>query len=341
MINLVTGATGFIGGHLARALLARGEQVRALVRDPKRGTELQSLGAELVEGDLTRPETLRQAAEGATRTYHCGAVVGERLTPEQATQINIEGTRALLDACAYAGIQRCIYISSLAVLGMDHQYGTDETAPVAPSDLYGDSKIGAEAVVQEFVQRGALEAVILRPGYVYGPEDRQFLPPLLNSLARGEFMYVGDGSKVLCCSYVTDLADAALLAAAHPNANGQVYHITDGTRTSVREFVTFLCEYLGVRPPKGSIPAPVALAACSLFAGLERLTRSKFVPPLNQARMRFIYCNQDFSITKARRELGYSPKFTYREGLPPTLDWFHSEGLIPHQLSTARTASAR
>lgn len=333
MTNLVTGATGFIGGHFARALLQRGERVRALVRDPARAKELREQGVELVVGDLTNLESLAQAAAGARRVYHCGAIVGERLTEEEASQINVGGTRALLTASAAAGVSRFIYVSSLAVLGMDHQYDTDETAPLAPSDLYGNSKIGAEEVVQEFIRQGALEAVILRPGYVYGPGDRQFLPPLLDSLAAGQFLYVGDGGKLLCCSYVEDLAEAAILAGEKPEAAGQVYHLTDGTRTSVREFVTFLCEYLGVVPPKGSVPPRVALAACSVFEGVARLTGSRFTPPLNQARMRFIYCNQHFSIEKARRELGYSPRFSYREGLPPTLDWFRTTGLLPKRLA--------
>lgn len=328
MLTLVTGATGFIGGHLARAFLKRSEEVRALVRDEERARNLGEAGIQLVRGDLSDPESLRKAIRDVECLVHCAALVGDWLDPREVRRVNVEGTRSLLSACAAAGVRRVVYISSLAVLGSIHHFGTDESAPYRyTGDPYSDSKIDSERIVQQFVQRGDLDAVILRPGYVYGPGDRQVLPRLLDNLAHGRFAYIGDGSKQLNSLYIEDLEQAVFLAEGRPEAVGQAYNLTDGSRTSLVEFVTFITEYLGLSTPKRHIQPAVAWAACHALEALSRLSpygNHSRAPLLNRSRMKFLYFNQHYSIEKARRELGYSPRFTYREGLPPTLDWFRS-----------------
>jgi nucleoside-diphosphate-sugar epimerase len=340
MTTLITGATGFIGGRMVNALLERGDQVRALVRNPGKATELGSRGVELVAGDVEDSASLNRAVEGVDRVYHCAALVGDWLSKADIQRVNVEGTRSLLQACAGAHVQRLVYLSSLAVLGTMHHQGTDESAPYRyTGDLYSDSKIDSEQIVQEFARRGDVETVILRPGFVYGPGDHQFLPRLLDGLASGQFIYVGDGAKLLNIVYVDDVAQAALLAYGNPAADGQAYNLTDGTKTSLAEFVEFICDYLHIPPPKRHIPAPVAWGACYALELAARLRRAKEPPRLNRGRMKFLYYNQYYSIEKARRELGYSARFSYREGLPPTLDWFRHAGLLPQQLMAA-SASA-
>jgi 2-alkyl-3-oxoalkanoate reductase len=329
MRTLITGATGFIGGHLSAALLARGDSLRALVRELGRAEALRRQGAELVQGDLMTTDSLQRAVEGVERVYHCAALVGDWLDPATVRRANVEGTSALLSACADAGVRRVVYVSSLAVLGIRHHHGTDESAPCRYSgDPYGDSKIDAEQLVRRCAAEREMETVILRPGFVYGPGDRQFLPRLLDSLLSGQFVYVGDGSKLLNKIYIEDFVQAALLADSKPEAAGQVYNLTDGDKTSLRDFVTFIAEYLGIPAPTRHVPAAAAWAACHGFELMARLTRSKEPPRLNRARLKFLYYNQHYSIEKARRELGYTPRFAYRQGLPPTLDWFRANGLL-------------
>ncbi len=329
-LTLVTGATGFIGGRLTAALLERGERVRALVRDPARAGDLSERGVELVRGDMADADSLREAVRGVGRAYHCAALVGDWLDRDEIRRVNVEGTRALLEACAEASVPRLVYLSSLAVLGMRHHRGTDESAPYrATGDAYSDAKIESERIVRDLERRDGVETVILRPGFVYGPGDRQFLPRLLDALVTGTFAYVGDGGKLLNVVHVDDVAQAALLAGSAANAAGEVYNLTDGTETSLREFVTFICDYLELPAPTRQIPPPAAWAACYLLEGWARVTRAKEPPRLNRGRMKFLYYNQHYSIEKARRELGYAPRFTYREGLPPTLNWFREAGLLP------------
>ncbi len=327
---LVTGATGFIGGHLARALLKRGDEVRALVRNEDLARPLRDAGVHLAMGDLGDIETLRHAVKGADAVYHCAALVGDWLDPAEARRVNVEGTDNLLAACAAAGVRRLLHFSSLSVLGSRHHFGTDESAPcVYTGDVYPDSKIDSERRVMEAAQRGSIEAVILRPGHVYGPGDRQLLPRLLDNLASGRFAYIGDGSKHLNNLYIKDLEQASFLAEGKPEAVGQAYNLTDGSQTRLDEFVTFIAEYLGMPAPTRRFPPPAAWLACYGLEFWSRMTRATAPPLLNRTRMKFLYFNQDYSIEKARRELGYTPRYTYREGLPPTLDWFRETGLLP------------
>jgi nucleoside-diphosphate-sugar epimerase len=330
MLSFVTGATGFIGGRLVEALVGAGQKVRVLVRDQAAAPQLHQPGVEVVLGDLGAPAALEEAVTGAQRVFHCAGLVGDWLRPEETRLVNVEGTRALLSACASAGVERVVHLSSLSVYGLGQHRGTDESAPLRYSgDAYIDSKIDAERMVRVFVGRGGPEVVIVRPGFVYGPGDRRFLPTLLGSLARRQFVYVGDGAKLLNLSYVDDVADSLVLAASTPAAAGQAYNLTDGTETSLRAFVELLCGQLGIPAPTRRIPPPVAWAACYGAEGLARARRAKEAPRLSRGRMRFLYYNQHYSGGKAQRELGYRPRFTYREGVPPTLAWYRDHGLLP------------
>jgi nucleoside-diphosphate-sugar epimerase len=276
------------------------------------------------------------------RVFHCAALVGDWVDSDEIRRVNVDGTAAVLEACAAAEVGRLVYISSLAVLGTKHHRGTDETAPlVRTGDAYSDAKIESERLVSAFAAEGRVETVVLRPGFVYGPGDRQFLPRLLDGLAGKQFVFVGDGSKLLNVIYVADLAQAALLAADTPSAAGNAYNLTDGTETTLREFVTAVCEETGLPAPTRRLPPSVAWALTYAFEAAAKVRRSRQPPRLNRARMKFLYYNQHFSIEKAKRELGFEPRFTYREGLPPTLDWFRATGLsLPRAVPEAPAAGA-
>jgi nucleoside-diphosphate-sugar epimerase len=334
MLCFVTGATGFIGGRLVDALVAQGHKVRVLARRPDASPQLHQPGVELVAGDLGDPAGLAEAVSGAERVFHCAGLVGDWLRLDDARRINVEGTRAVLSASAASGVQRVVHLSSLAVYGLGQHRGTDESAPLRYSgDAYMDSKIDAERMVRVAADRDGLAAVIVRPGFVYGPGDRRFLPKLLDALVRRQFAYVGDGSKLLNLSYVDDVAQAMLLAAGEPSAVGEAYNLTDGTETSLREFVECLCGHLGLPAPTKRIPPAVGWAAAYAVEGLARARRAREAPRLSRGRMRFLYFNQHYSGEKAQRELGYRPQFTYREGIPATLAWYREQGLLPESVS--------
>jgi nucleoside-diphosphate-sugar epimerase len=318
-VSLVTGGSGFIGRRLARALVERGDRVRVLVRDPASAEDLRDLGVDLFQGDVTDEASVRRAVEGVERVFHAAGLVGEWLDRRQAEAVNVEGTRGVLTAAGEAGAVRAVHVSSLAVLGTKHHFGTDESAPYAPNDPYTDTKIESERVARELGASGLIETAVIRPGFVYGPGDRHVLGGLVEAVRAGKFTFVGDGSKQLNTVYVDDVAAAALLADETPRAAGEVYNITDGENTTLRDFVGFIAEYLGVPPPTKQLSAPGARTATFLLESAARVTRSQNAPLMNQSRLRFLYYNQRYSIEKARRELGYEPRFSYREGLPPAL----------------------
>ena len=333
MLCFVTGATGFIGGRLVDALVEQGHKVRVLCRQPAGSPELHQAGVELVQGDLGDRTGLEEAIKGAERVFHCAGLVGDWLTHDDARRINVVGTSDLLAACTATGVERVVHLSSLAVYGLGQHRGTDESAPLRYSgDAYMDSKIDAERMVRVAADRDGLAAVIVRPGFVYGPGDRRFLPKLLDALGRRRFAYVGDGSKLLNLSYVDDVAQAMLLAAVAPSAVGEAYNLTDGTKTSLRDFVECLCGHLGLPAPTKHIPPPVGWAAAFAVEGLARARRAKAAPRLSRGRMRFLYYDQHYSGEKAQRELGYRPQFSYREGLPPTLAWYREQGPLPESV---------
>ncbi len=320
-VSLVTGGSGFVGNRLARALVERGDRVRALVRDPAGSTDLSALGVELVQGDMTDEASLGRAVKGVDRLFHTAGLVGDWLDRRQAVEVNVEGTRRLLEAAVDAGVTRAVHVSSLSVLGTKHHHGTDESGPYVYGDPYTDTKIDSERVALEFAAGGRIEVAVIRPGFVYGAGDNHVLLPLVERLRRGRFVFIGDGAKEMNTVEIGDVVRAALLADETPRAAGQVYNLTDGRNTTIREFVTFIAEYLDVPAPTKRVPAPIARAAAAVMESVARAVGAKSPPPLNRSRLRFLYYNQRYSIEKARRELGYDPLVSYRDGLPPALDW--------------------
>jgi 2-alkyl-3-oxoalkanoate reductase len=335
MLNLVTGASGFIGGKIAERLLERGDTVRGLVRDPEKAASLRARGVELIQGDMEDAESLRTAVRGVECVYHTAAVVGDWPDPVHSRRVNVEGTRTLLESSVEAGVRRFVHISSLAVYGNKHHRGTDESAPYKRGDTYTDNKIDSELAVRAFQNAGKLETVRLRPGFVYGPGDRLLIPKILDALKNNKFVFVGDGSKQMNCVYIDDLGDIVVAAGANPAANGQAYNITDGSRTPLRDFVGFITHALGMPMPTRHVPPPLAVIGCYASEYGARLLGVKSAPLMNISRLRFLYYNQYYSIEKAKRELGYAPRYTYREGLPPTLAWSRETGLAPAQPAAA------
>ena len=328
-VSLVTGATGFIGHRLVRSLLERGDTVRGLVRDPAKAEDLGGLGAELVQGDVTDDESIARAVQGVDRVFHTAGLVGEWLDRDEARRVNVEGTRRVFSHAADAGAERGIHVSSMSVLGTIHHHGTDESAPYVYGDPYTDTKIDSEQAARDVAAGKGLELVVIRPGFVYGPRDRQILLPVVERMLEGKFAFAGDGGKEMNTVYVDDVSQAALLADQTPAAAGQVYNITDGQNTTMREFVTFIAEHLGIPPPTRKAPVPVIKYGSVVMESLWRAAGAKKPPLLNKSRARFLYYNQNFSIEKARQELGYEPRVSYREGLPKALDWLRENGLVP------------
>jgi nucleoside-diphosphate-sugar epimerase len=326
---LITGATGFVGGHLAEACAGRGWNVRALVRPASDTRLLQQKNITLIRGDLADTAALREALQGVEVVFHCAAKVGDWGPVEEYRAINVEALRGLLETCCNTRLQRFVHLSSLGVYAARHHHGTDETEPLPAHhiDGYTQSKVEAEQLVGHYNRRHthSLNAVILRPGFIYGPRDRTLMPKLLENLRQRKVRYIGGGKRAMNCIYIGNLVEAALLAADNrgPETIGQVYNLTDGEFVSKRRFIETIVKGMGLpRPRPVSVPLWAARVMAWWMESGARKKNSPTPPQLTQGRLKLFGLNLDFSIEKARRELGYRPRWSFDEGMGQTVAWY-------------------
>jgi dihydroflavonol-4-reductase len=323
---LVTGATGFTGGHLARALVARGHAVRALVRDAARARDLAAAGVTLVTGDLARRESLAPAVEGVEVVYNIAALYRQAVLPEQAYRtVNAEAIGWLVEAAADAGVRRVVHCSTVGVHGDIEHPPAGEDAPLRPGDIYQVTKVEGEAIAREAAGRRAIELVIVRPSGIYGPGDRRLLK-LFRGVARRRFVVLGDGKIFYHLTHIDDLVEGLHLSGTVPGAAGRTYILAGGEVRTLNEVVQTIAEEAGVAPRRVHLPVwPfwVAGAACEAVCapfGLE--------PPLYRRRVDFFTKSRAFDISRARAELGFAPAVDLRTGVRRTLAWYRTAGWI-------------
>jgi nucleoside-diphosphate-sugar epimerase len=313
---LVTGATGFVGGRLLEELLRRGEPVSALVRNQGQAAALESRGVKVFVGDLCQPDSLAAPLRDVRMVYHCAAAVGPSKSRAEIYATNRDGVRHLLKAARRAAAPRIVLLSSINVLGTRNLDPASEDISYAKShDPAADVKIEAEQIALEYYRRHGLAVTILRPGFIYGPGDNHNVPRLARSIQQGRFAYLGSRAHIIPIVHVSDVVRAMLLAAETPGANGRIYHITDGSRTTIGEFVDALARVLNCPPPSRTLPLFLPRTACVIFETLEQLGIRRQPAPINRAGLRFLGTSRRVEIERARKELGYAPQVQFTEGL--------------------------
>ena len=317
--TLVTGATGFVGSQVVEELLARGESVRGLVRDPAKAARLRERGVDVIVGDIRDPDALSLAVESIDVVHHCAAAVGGRYTGRQIWETNLGGVRLLLEQARTAGVRRVVLLSSVNVLGTANLDPATEYLPCRRShDPAADVKIEMERLALEAALGAGPQVVILRPGFIYGPGDPGNLPRIMRALRRGKFAYIGSRDHVIPIVHVGDVVQAMLLAAQVPTANGRIYQITDGSRTTIGQFIDQLADLLECPRPRRVLPGFLPRLGCVLFDALH-LVVPRCPAPISRSGVRFLGTSRFVDIRRARAELGYAPHVGYREGLAGTL----------------------
>ena len=323
---LVTGATGFTGGHLARALARRGDHVRALVRDESRARPLAEHGIALVRGDLGDPSSLDLASRDIDVVYHIAALYREAgLRDETYRAINAGAVRTIIEAAARHGVRRVVHCSTVGVHGDVERPPANEDAPLRPGDTYQVTKLEGEEIARAASASTGVEVVIARPTGIYGPGDRRLLK-LFRGVARRRFVVLGSGEIYYHLTYIDDLVEGFRLCGEVPAAAGRTYILAGGEVTTLNELVNRIAAQAGVQPIRWHLPVwPfwVAGAACEAVCaplGLE--------PPLYRRRVDFFTKSRAFDITRARRELGFAPAVGLTEGITRTLKWYTREGWI-------------
>jgi acetylornithine/succinyldiaminopimelate/putrescine aminotransferase/nucleoside-diphosphate-sugar epimerase len=329
-VCLVTGASGFIGGHLVQRLAGAGTPVRCLVRASSDTRLLEQLGVQIAVGDLTDAASLASAAEGCNHVLHCGALVSDWATVEEMKRINVHGTRNVLDAAARASVKRVIHFSSTDVYGHPGNRAIDESfIPTRFSNWYSRTKLDAEAEVRQAGAYGILETVILRPATIYGPRSLNVVGEIAKAIRGGNMILIGGGRALAGLCYVENLVDAALLAIDHEAAAGETFNVTDGLGVTWRRFIDDMAGGLGCSSVRWSAPYWVAAGlGYSMEQGyrlLRATTRVHTEPLLSRQAVDVMGRDQDFSNAKIRRVLGWEPRVDYQAGLQATLDWLASE----------------
>jgi nucleoside-diphosphate-sugar epimerase len=325
---LITGATGFLGSHVADHLAARGDRLRALTRPSADLAHLKSLNAEILPGDLADVADIGRAVEGANVVVHCAAKVGDWGPAEDYRRVNVEGLRHLLDAVKGKPLHRFVHVSSLGVYEARHHYGTEESEPLPDNhiDGYTQSKVECEKLALQYVREHQIPLTILRPGFIYGPRDRTILPRLAARLKSRTVKYVAKGKYALNTTYVGNIADAVLLAIDHPGAVGEIFNVTDGEFVSKRKFFETIADSLQLPRPTVSVPLWLARPTARILERSARRNNRPEPPRLTQALLKFAGLNLDFSIAKARTVLGYNPATGFDDGMRQAIDWYQTHG---------------
>jgi nucleoside-diphosphate-sugar epimerase len=328
MRYLITGATGFVGGHIAEACVQRGHAVRAIARPQSDTAFLQKLGAAVERCELGDRERLRQAVDDVDVIVHCAAKLGDWGPVDAYRAVNVEGLRNLLEASKGQALTRFIHMSSLGVYAFRHHFGTDETEPLPRRhhDGYSQSKVEAEELAFRYYRDFGIPVVVLRPGFIYGPRDRTVLPDLIKNLRAGRVRYPGGrGQRALNTISIRNLIDAVLLAVEREEAVGQTYNLTDGEFVSKRRFIEAVADAMNLPRPQRTPPYWLAWAVTWCCEKLARLRGAKQAPLFNFTRFKFMALNLDFSIEKAKLELGYLPRVSFDDAIHETMAWYKNQ----------------
>jgi 2-alkyl-3-oxoalkanoate reductase len=319
---LVTGGTGFVGSHVVEWLHREGKRVSTLARPTSDTTLLRGWGTEIIPGDLQDTATVATAVNNCEAVIHTAAKVGDWGEVEAYRKVNFVGLKNLLEACRVAKVSKFIHVSSLGVYEARHHYQTDESVllPAQHIDGYTQSKVEAERLIEEYRTRYEMPITILRPGFIYGPRDRNVLPTIIENLKQGKVKWIAGGKYALNTTYVGNLVEAIRLAMNNPKAAGQTYNITDGEFVSKRRFFETIYQSLQLPAPKGNVTLWLARIVAKVMESQARKRKAPTPPRLTQARLKFLGLNLDFSIAKARTELGYNPPTSFQDGMRITLE---------------------
>jgi nucleoside-diphosphate-sugar epimerase len=324
---LITGGTGFIGSRLALRCLERGDDVRVLGQANTPAEEehrqlLESSGAAITLASVTDPERVLDVLQGVDIVYHLAAAQHEANVPDQRFwDVNVTGTRNLLEASLKADVKRFIYGSTIGVYGGGGQGPIGEASPLQPEHVYGVTKLAAENLVLSVQHK--IPVVIIRISETYGPGDHRLLK-LFRAIKTRMFFVIGSGANMHHLIYIDDLVDGLFLSATVEEAVGKTFVLAGNEPITTNEMVTTIADHLGVPTRRFRVPLFPFLMGAAL---LETILRPLGIqPPLHRRRMDFFRKSFAFSLEQPAQTLGFTPRYSFHQGVAETVRWYTKMG---------------
>lgn len=339
--TLVTGATGFVGPHLVSALRVRGCDVRVLALPGEDATQLEQ-HATVCRGDVRRPETLVAAFRGIDTVFHLAAIHGLWRSRQDYRDVNVTGTENVCRAALAAGIRRLIAVSSWAVYGMGVGQAVDERFPLRPGfDIYAITKAVADQLVQRYIVEHHLPAVIVRPGTMFGPGDRVNFGRIADRLMAGKAIIIGSGRNALPFVYVSDAVEGMILAGFRDVALGRIYNLSNDEPLTQKEMWHAVAEEIGTRPPRLHVPYYALYALAFAAEVVVSSDHPRMQPLLTRLGVKMFGTDNRHVINDARRELGYQPRVSVRDGVHRAAMWYLQQASLSTASPTRDRASVR
>jgi nucleoside-diphosphate-sugar epimerase len=318
---LITGITGFIGSRAAEMALARGMKVRGLVRSPAKAAALAAQGIEIVAGDITDPTSAAAACEGMDLVLNAAALVEIDGDSETFRQVNCQGAATMAAAARQQGVKTFVHVSSVMVYGFDYpEYATESSPLRGENNPYCQTKIDSEQAVLQFNQPPDFGVIVIRPGDVYGPNSRAWVVQPITYLRRKEFALPRMGNACLNHVYIDNLIDGIFLAMER-QAYGEIFNLTDGQRTTCKEYFSRLAT-IAQTPPPTSLPTFLVKSLLNLRISDQKKKGQPI--DLHADLVHWMNRPHPYSIAKAQQQLGYQPKVSLEEGLQRVKQWLQT-----------------
>ncbi len=317
----LTGGSGFVGRHLIKTLVERGEPVHALARSASSQDIVRKLGALPVVGDLDDVDAMAQGMAGCDFVVHAAAEVQEWGPRERYQRVNVDGTGHVIEAARRANVKRLVHIGTEAPFATGHPVvNIDESMPLPAKPLprYPATKAAAETLVRAANDQG-LETVVVRPRLIWGPDDTSILPQLLAAVKDGRFMWIDEGRALTSTCHVANVCFGAICA-AYRGKPGEAYFLTDGAPIRVRDFLTAYLQSGGVTPPDKSLPFGLVWALACVCEFVWDTLPLPGKPPVTRMAIALIARQVTVNDAKARREMGYENAISREDGLKALLN---------------------
>lgn len=321
-LHVITGATGLIGSHLAEQLVRQGERVRAIVRSSSNTEHLRTLGVELAAADLSDAPALEKSLTGAHVLYHCAAKVDDCGPWIDFQKAIVDTTRRVVEAARQVAVDRVVHVSSIAAFGHPNFANgpVSEDAPLAQNLRLWDYYAAAKAQSESAARDVRSDVTIVRPSWTYGERERSVFPKIVNAMRRGRAVILGTGDNLLNLVDARDVAAGAIAAATSEEARGQAYNLASTGEVTQRQMYDILATTLNLAPVRRRVPIRVAYAGAFAMEAYARLLKGPR-PLITRHGISLICRPVGFSTEKAKRELGWQPRYPTAEGLRRMASW--------------------